>query len=519
MSLQSGTPLPVGATITPGTLRARLEELRAQREVFALSEAIACVVPLCVSAAERHAAGEMLFVHPSSIRDAGGQWVVDPSLAVQPPLLPRDKSCMAPEERGGQPGTARSTVFSVAAILYEMLTAQTVGPGMRRPTEVDPSLPAALEGILSKALVADPAHRPDDLHALAQALHHLAPSGTQPPPPADESHLDYVGDLDVDVSMSLMPPAPAAGARQAIAVSPYDMVIDHHIQERPADDHTEALTALKARLEADTRPRYVVIKDGMDHGPFASVELLQQIASHTFTEDDYLRDQLSNVERTIQEWEEFAPFAKHARLNRNIKAEKEAIERTVVQERKSTASKAVIGIAIVGGLVAILVASILVSRGVRSDEVGVQGETAVNVESEAELESGKGGPGRGSKGGVVGTSGGYPVLGGGMSCEGAQAKYVESYNLEHGGKVPPDLTAGHYAKVLNRGSYLNACGVPDTMTVNVCAAVQNGRAVGVSVSTNPRNPGISGCIASQVRGMAFPSHPRLDVARTTFAAQ
>ena len=519
MSVQFGTPLPVGATITPGTLRARLEELRARREVFTLPEAVGCVVPICVAAAERHAAGETFFVHPSALKSSNGQWVIVPELAVQPALLPRDKSCMAPEERSGQPGTARSTVFSIGAILYEMLTAQTVGPGMRRPTEIDPSLPAALELVLSKALVADPAHRPDDLNALAQALHHLAPSGTQPPPPADESHLDLVGNLDVDVSMSLMPPPPRGGAPQAIAVSPYDMVIDHHIQERPLDDHTEALSALKARLESDTRPRYVVIKDGMDHGPFSSVELLQQIASHTFEEEDYLRDQLSNVERMIKEWEEFAPFAEHARLNRNIKAEKAAILRTVVQERKSTASKAVIGALIVGGLVTVLVASILVSRGVRSDEVGVQGETAVNVESEAELESGKGGPRGSRKGGVVGSSGGYPILGGGMSCEAAQAKYVESYNLEHGGKVPPDLTAGHYAKVLNRGTYLNACGVPDSMTVNVCAAVQNGRAVGVSVSTNPRNAGIAGCIASRVRGMSFPSHPRLDVARTTFAAQ
>ena len=316
-----------------------------------------------------------------------------------------------------------------------------------------------------------------------------------------------------------MPPPPTASAPQAIAVSPYDMVIDHHIRERPVDDHTEALSVLKNRLESDTRPRYVVIKDGMDHGPFSSVELLQQIASHTFEEDDYLRDQLSNVERMVKEWEEFAPFAEHARLNRNIKAEKEAIERTVVQERKSTTSKALIGILIVGGLIGVLVMSILVTRGVRSDEVGVQGETAVNVESEAELGSGKGGPRGSRKGGVVGTSGGYPVLGGGMSCEGAQAKYVESYNLEHGGKVPPDLTAGAYAKVLNRGSYLNACGVPNSMSVNVCAAVQNGRAVGVSVSTNPSNPRIASCISSQVRGMAFPSHPRLDVARTTFAAQ
>jgi hypothetical protein len=87
-----------------------------------------------------------------------------------------------------------------------------------------------------------------------------------------------------------------------------------------------------------------------------------------------------------------------------------------------------------------------------------------------------------------------------------------------GNNGPPDLTAGAYGAVLNKGSYLNSCGVPSNMTVNVCAAVQNGHAVGVTVSTSPSNPGIASCIAGRVRGLPFPSHPRLDVARTTFAA-
>ena len=46
------------------------------------------------------------------------------------------------------------------------------------------------------------------------------------------------------------------------------------------------------------------------------------------------------------------PFAEHARLHRDIKAEKAALERTVVQERKSTASKALIGMGVVGALLA-----------------------------------------------------------------------------------------------------------------------------------------------------------------------
>jgi hypothetical protein len=46
--------------------------------------------------------------------------------------------------------------------------------------------------------------------------------------------------------------------------------------------------------------------------------------------------------------------------------------------------------------------------------------------------------------------------------------------------------------------------------------VQNGRAVGVTVSTDPPNGAIAGCIASAVRRMGFPSNPKLDVATTRF---
>jgi eukaryotic-like serine/threonine-protein kinase len=512
-----GTPLPVGATVIPGTLRARMEEGRSRGTAMTLKEAIGVIVPLAVEVAERHAAGESLYVHPSSIiADERGAYHVSPELALRPPTLPRDKACMAPEERQGRPGDARASVYAVGAMFYELITSQSVGPGMRRPSEVVPTLPADAELILSKALVADPAHRPDDLFALAQALHHLAPTGSMPPPAADESHLDHGLGFQVDVSLSMLPPVPSSPGHEMPA-SPYDVIVRQSQPEQRTSDSTSELAALKARLERDKRPRYVVIKEGMDHGPFSSVELLQQIATHTFVEGDFLRDNFSKDERAIRDWDEFAPFAEHARLNRDIKAEKEALERVVVQERRSTTSKALVGSIVVGALVAGATVWFLVQRGSRSDEIAVQSETVTSIETEGGLKAPKSAK-KGGKGGVIGTSGGFPILAGGMSCEGAQAAYVEEMNIG-GAKGPADLTAGAYQSILGNGSYLNRCGVPDNMSVSVCVAVKNGRAVGVSVNTTPRSPGISSCISSQVRGMSFPSHPKLDVTRTTFAAQ
>jgi hypothetical protein len=54
------------------------------------------------------------------------------------------------------------------------------------------------------------------------------------------------------------------------------------------------------------------------------------------------------------------------------------------------------------------------------------------------------------------------------------------------------------------------------MSLNICAAVQNGRAVGVTVVTKPSNPGIASCVAGGVRRLSFPAHPKLDVVRVSF---
>jgi eukaryotic-like serine/threonine-protein kinase len=497
------------------TLRSQIEERRAQGRLHSLKETVGIIVPLAVELAQRHAAGETFYLHPSSIVSTGpGAWHLSPTLSQRAPAHPKDKACMAPEERDGHAGNARSSVFAVGAMLYELCTGQVVGPGMRRPTEVIPQLPAELDLILAKALVGDPVHRPDDLKALAMAIHHLSPTGSIPPPPADESHLDHDENFEVDVSLSMVPPAPKATSPGAFGVDV------RTVTARPTgmDQATGALTELKQRLESDPRPRYVVIREGMDHGPFNAVELLQQIASHTFKETDLLRDVFSQDERLISAWDEFAPFAEHARRHRDIAAEKVAIEKTVEIEKKSTRGKALIGLTAVGVLVVAGAAWFLVKAGTRKDDVAVQSDTVTAVEAEGNLNVPKS---RGGKGGgrrVVGEQGGVPLLAGGMSCEAAQAAYVEEISIG-GAKVPADITSSQYGSILNGGGYLNGCGLPSSTGVDVCVAVQNGRAVGVTIHTKPSNPGVASCIASHVRGLSFPAHPKLDVTRTSFAPQ
>jgi len=103
----------------------------------------------------------------------------------------------------------------------------------------------------------------------------------------------------------------------------------------------------------------------------------------------------------------------------------------------------------------------------------------------------------------------------GKSCEAAAAEYRDEIVVGKD-RGPADLTAADYAAVLNRGSWFAHCGLPDRATLDVCVAVQNGRARGVTVRTSPRDGAVERCIARAAAGLSFPSHPRLDVARSRF---
>jgi hypothetical protein len=104
----------------------------------------------------------------------------------------------------------------------------------------------------------------------------------------------------------------------------------------------------------------------------------------------------------------------------------------------------------------------------------------------------------------------------GPSCEQAAAQAVQE--IEIGVKQgAADLAREDYASVLEHGSYFARCGVPDSMRLDICAAVRGGRAVGVTVRTDPGSRAVAECVARAVRALAFPSHPQLDLVRTGFA--
>lgn len=576
----------------PGSLRDAMKRRAALGQPLGLEAAVAQIVPLCLELADIHTQGYGFFLHPSSITETpDGRLVLARERATLYPADPRDAACLPPETQPGQLNDARGNVYAIGAIFYELLTGACVGVGMRRPAELVPHLPAALDGVLSVALIADPERRPNDLRSLAQSIQQLltsprpalpvinplemtlqgvAPSipalnsGSVHPSPGMHSSIPVFNSrpahnsLSVDVSLSSMPPDPgvpaaapliingANGARSAMSpftvISPevgvppsgvgvppssagvppssafngYGVAVQAPQPDKSAAQQAARFAELKAQLEADPRPRYFVVKGGMDHGPFTAVELVRQIDAHSFTEEDHVVDSVDGRRAPLLEWTQFAAFVEHAKRERQLVQRQKDIVKVAAAEKKSTRGKTLAGLLIVIGVLAIGGGWYVTTNGVRRDGVVIQEDESTNVETDGALTvKGKKKPRRRSSTG--GTPGSIPAVAGGQSCEAAMDAYNEEKSMGDEGQA--DITAGQYGRVLNSGAYFSHCGVPLSMGVNICAAVQNGRAVGVTVTTEPNDAKKAACVASAVRGISFPSHPKLDVTRTRFAAQ
>lgn len=109
-----------------------------------------------------------------------------------------------------------------------------------------------------------------------------------------------------------------------------------------------------------------------------------------------------------------------------------------------------------------------------------------------------------------------PDLPSNASCQRARSAYHDAWSLAGGQRA--DLTNGQYGSVLARNGYFRSCNVPARYEIEICAAVQNGEVQGATVKTEPRNPRIEKCIDRGVRKLHFPTHPRMDITTTVFAA-
>jgi hypothetical protein len=506
------------------TLRTLLDQRKSKGERFRLSEVVSIVVPICTDLAQRHARGESVFVHAGSI-GAGPDGVprLIPDRARTRPSDPRDAAAIAPELARSAP-TPRSSVFALGAIVYEMITLKSVGPGMKPPSTMVQGIPAIVDQILAKALVTDPAQRPEDLPAFAQAIHHFAPTSVAPPPIADEAAFE----VDIDLRTSMLPPAGMNVPKVDIPADPLAPVsaassprisapsqdpfaaVDVRSSQPETDPQrisanraVEELAQLKARLESDPSPRWIIVKDKMDHGPFAGIELLQQIASDRFTGDDILVDTHSNSRIPIKDHKEFSRFAHHANLKReHVKEEKEVAKAEKV-ERAAGAAKGTIGIIAFVAVCAIVGVVVWRIQAKKAEEEARKRDEAMQVAGEGSIKGQT--VAQKPKAGVGGGGGGYYN---GKS-------YDEALNNSVSGNDDEGISMAECSAV--GGGVAGGCGLNGSATAKF--VVQAGRVKGVSVSTNPSQPGVEACMKAAIGGMSFRNMPAATGCIRTFKVQ
>ncbi len=117
-------------------------------------------------------------------------------------------------------------------------------------------------------------------------------------------------------------------------------------------------------------------------------------------------------------------------------------------------------------------------------------------------------------------SGGHAGAGhGGGGPSGPSYEAALASNDEHvtiGGHAGADLTDGQLAAPMSDGGFIDECGAPESMSVTVKVAVRMGRAVGVSVVTEPASAEVAGCVDRHVRGLHWPEHTKMDSFVTTY---
>jgi hypothetical protein len=101
------------------------------------------------------------------------------------------------------------------------------------------------------------------------------------------------------------------------------------------------------------------------------------------------------------------------------------------------------------------------------------------------------------------------------SCEAAIARNNEQLTIG-GARGPADITREAYAGILQDGRYLSGCSIPDRTVFEICAAVKDGRAVGITVVSSPSSSALNACVRNAVGRLKFPQNARLDVTHTRF---
>jgi hypothetical protein len=534
ISSENGAPFVVQGPLAGQHLAAFVASHIKSGTPISLRGAYNVVAHVCNALTAIHAAGPHGAVRPSAVWMHEDGRVQLGDLLVARTLMSRggtagmpeqEAAYLAPEQKvGGRPSGA-SDVFGLGALLYTLLTGRSPTDEFALPSQVHHEASPAIDQELFRALAPDPAARHRSAEEFRATL--LALIGDAPA----ESAQDFGHDIDVEVNLASIRPAPSRAAQgQGLPRAPrvpqqvqdgspevgsrvsiYDnfrvSVVDADEAAAARDRRSLGEVDLKdalAKVTEDDSPRWMVVKHGMDHGPFSGRQLVNMIVQGEALRDHELLNTDTGRRGKVGEFAEFTDFLSQYELVRAERERATAIASAETKDKRSTVFKAGMGlaalavVAMAGGLYAF-------TRG-NADNEG-RGDAALDMYKRGELEiSGSAGilprPSGHRRSGGGGGGGGA----GGMSYEDAMMQAMDIGSASGGGEQT--LSAGTVAGVVNKNlnQLYGACVRGSVGKVKIDIAIAgSGQVMGVTV--NAGDAGFQKCVADQVRRIRFPSFP------------
>jgi eukaryotic-like serine/threonine-protein kinase len=433
-------------------------------------------------------------------------------------LSAAERVCLAPEVSATGRVDVATDVYGVGVLLYYMLTGRLpdAAPAVL-PSRVHPEASPALDAVVARCMAGEATARFQTIAELRAALLPRVAESLDPPP------LEFGVDLEIDVDVALSLPPRAGNKRVSVAALTATATTgsDRSGHSVSADARAPAadaqLAALMTKLTENDAPRWMAVKNGLDHGPFTARELIKLIVEGEVLEQHGLFNMRTSERKPVGEWQEFREFVEQHKLRKAEVDEAAALHRSKKVERRSNVAK----FAILAGLIGVLlVAGIgyMVSR---------QAAEARKAEREVDLaalfESGKvqvrgtagilrtsppRAAGKRSAGSPSPTAG----IDGFGSYDDAMNQAVDLGDATQGGSEaqlrPSDIEA-----VMNRQlNTLFSCVSQELRAKQPLGNVQidlairgSGQVMGASV--NAGSPAFKRCIAGRLRQLRFPAFP------------